>query len=739
MDTKWKNYRYSGWLKLAACVVCVAGMMLTAYGAMKGEDFRNAAEGASFKESSAGARILQDLYVDLYQAAFEYQGVETIQSGSGLSEDQLSADTAQLAEERYQAVAEISRKYQSWLEEARQSGNTAEVSRLEKEREQRVAEENARFDQRQTTLRERLIRERLDAYAALLESLKKSDGLYYTVVSPTGETLSNAPPSRDAQAFYTGLPLYSRISAEGISGVDVLRNYRQLAPQGSTVYLGMSPARYTAEEKAYEAGRLNGQQGIYQVAGGLVLFLSGVLYLIYAAGRRPDMEGVQLIWADGLYLDIELLAAAGLIGLQIAGVLELWNVLYPDNPQIFYALASLLIISATLMGIVAGTSAVKRLKRREFFRHTLVGACCFWILGHPAKLADGLRQELKKGPLAVRTATLFAAYAGAVFVSVVLTAFLLASGTGFVGLVLGGGVFVAVNVYALTYVLRKVSVLKTITAGAQRIRSGELGYRISRTGEPETDALAESINSIAQGLKAAVENEVKAERLKAELVTNVSHDLKTPLTSIITYIDLLKTEGICSENAPKYLEVLDQKSQRLKSLTEDLFEAAKASSGTMAFTLEKLDINDLISQGLGELSDAISASGLEFRINAPAEKVYAHGDGKLLWRVMENLLSNVFKYAQPGSRVYIDTVQSNGCVQVTMKNISAFELNIQAEELLERFKRGDESRHSEGSGLGLSIARSLTELQGGSFAIAIDGDLFKATVTLPAYVAESVA
>ncbi len=738
MDTKWKNYRYLGWMKLAACALCVAGMLLTAYGCMKAEDFRNAAESGSFKESREAAQILQDLYVDVYQAAFEYRSTENIQAGNGLSEDLFSSETAQLAEERYQAVAEISRQYQSWLEEARQSGNNAEVSRLEKEREQRVAEENARFDKRQVTVRERLIQERQDAYSALLNSLKKTDGLYYSVVSPAGVTLTNAPATADVQGFYQKLPLYSRISGNEIIGVDLLRNYRELTPQGSTVYMGMSPERFNKAQQAYEAGRINGQRGIYQTVGGLLLFLTGVVYLTYAAGRRPDAEGVHLIWIDGPYLDFELFAAAGLIGLEMAAVFQVWDTLYPENPPLFYLLSTLLITTGTLIGIAAGTSAVKRLKRREFFRHTLVGACFFWIFGHPVKLVSGLHQELKKGPLAVRTAALFTAYAGAVFATVLFTA-LLTSGAGVIGLLLGGALFLGVNIYALTYVLKKVSVLKTITAGAERIRSGELAYRINRTGEPETDILAENINMIAEGLKAAVENEVKAERLKAELVTNVSHDLKTPLTSIITYIDLLKTEGICSENAPKYLEVLDQKSQRLKSLTEDLFEAAKASSGTMAFALEKLDITDLISQGLGELTDAIKASGLDFKINATAEKVYARGDGKLLWRVMENLLSNVFKYAQPGSRVYIDMVRNSGSIMVTLKNISAFELNIQAEELMERFKRGDESRHSEGSGLGLSIARSLTELQGGTFTLAIDGDLFKATVTLPAYEVESVA
>jgi len=219
--------------------------------------------------------------------------------------------------------------------------------------------------------------------------------------------------------------------------------------------------------------------------------------------------------------------------------------------------------------------------------------------------------------------------------------------------------------------------------------------------------------------------------MKAELVTNVSHDLKTPLTSIITYIDLLKTEGLASDNAPKYLDVLDKKSQRLKVLTEDLFEAAKAASGNVSIKREELDVGSLLTQGLAELSDRIEDSGLDFRLNIPEDKLSVQADGKLLWRAIENIISNVLKYALVGSRVYIDATARANHVNLIFKNISATPLNIEPEELVERFKRGDESRSTEGSGLGLAIAKSLVELQGGTFTIDIDGDLFKVTIALP--------
>ncbi len=216
------------------------------------------------------------------------------------------------------------------------------------------------------------------------------------------------------------------------------------------------------------------------------------------------------------------------------------------------------------------------------------------------------------------------------------------------------------------------------------------------------------------------------------MITNVSHDIRTPLTSVITYIDLLQKEGLDSENAPHYCEIIGQKAQRLKTLTDDLFEVSKAVSGNIAVHLEDVDMAALVRQGLGELDDKVAQSGLDFRVSLPAEGLIVRADGRQLWRVMENLLSNVFKYAMPASRVYIEVGDQGERGVFTVKNISAYELNgVEPEKLIERFQRGDAARHSEGNGLGLAIAKNLTELQRGQFEITIDGDLFKASVSLP--------
>ena len=283
---------------------------------------------------------------------------------------------------------------------------------------------------------------------------------------------------------------------------------------------------------------------------------------------------------------------------------------------------------------------------------------------------------------------------------------------------------------AAWFAFKKVQSFRAIQEGVDKIKAGDLHHRIEVAGKGEFSKLASNINSISEGLEKAVEGELKSERLKTELITNVSHDIRTPLTSIITYVDLLKNERD-PEKIDEYVEILDQKSQRLKVLTDDLFDAAKASSGSMPVHLEEIDIESLLTQGLGEVNDKIEASELEFKIRQPEDKVFIKADGKLLWRSIENLLSNIFKYAMQGSRVYIDIEDIGNEVLITFKNISAFELNITEEELMERFTRGDESRTSQGSGLGLSIAKSLIELQKGRFTIQIDGDLFKAMIYMP--------
>ena len=244
---------------------------------------------------------------------------------------------------------------------------------------------------------------------------------------------------------------------------------------------------------------------------------------------------------------------------------------------------------------------------------------------------------------------------------------------------------------------------------------------------------AENLNSIGDGMAAAVDKQLKSERLKTELITNVSHDIKTPLTSIINYVDLLQHEHT-SEQEEEYLAVLKRQAFKLKKLTEDLVEASKATTGNLPVNAVRCSMNELLAQVEGEYGDKLSAAELTLVSVMPEKGLFCCVDGALMWRVIDNLLSNICKYAQNGTRVYLTLEKTGGDAVVTFKNTSRAALNIPAEELMERFVRGDSSRSTEGNGLGLSIAQSLTELQGGKMSLAIDGDLFKAILRFPTVV-----
>ncbi|MCM1058146.1 MAG: HAMP domain-containing histidine kinase [Firmicutes bacterium] len=273
-----------------------------------------------------------------------------------------------------------------------------------------------------------------------------------------------------------------------------------------------------------------------------------------------------------------------------------------------------------------------------------------------------------------------------------------------------------------------------IVDGINRIRSGEVDYKLEAGSlHGSNRELADAVNNIGEGIKKAVKTSMRDEQLKADLITNVSHDIKTPLTSIINYVDLLKRTGITEEPAKGYIDILDSKAQRLKQLTDDLVEASKISSGNIELNMEKVNLTELLNQGIGEFSEKFTESRLQvvFEESGPAADILA--DSRRMWRVVENLLNNICKYALEGTRVYFDVNTENGRVCASVKNISKQQMNIRPEELTERFIRGDLARSTEGSGLGLSIAQSLTRVQGGEFTIYLDGDLFKITLDFPCY------
>ena len=281
--------------------------------------------------------------------------------------------------------------------------------------------------------------------------------------------------------------------------------------------------------------------------------------------------------------------------------------------------------------------------------------------------------------------------------------------------------------------------LRRLQKGGAALAAGDLHFHTDVRGMPgDFRRHGEDLNAAAAGMEAAVERQMRSERMKTELITNVSHDIKTPLTSIINYVDLLKTADDPARRG-EYVAVLDRQAQRLKKLTEDLIEVSKASTGNVEVALVRSSVGELLRQAVGEYGERLEKAGLETVLTLPEEELFAALDGKLMWRVLDNLLGNACKYAQSGTRFYIDARRENGAVVLRFKNVSRERLNVSAEELMERFVRGDSARSGEGSGLGLSIARSLTELQRGAFSLTVDGDLFKAELAFPAIAALSEA
>jgi len=506
-------------------------------------------------------------------------------------------------------------------------------------------------------------------------------------------------------------------------------------PGDSNISLYIAVSEYTLYDRSIgnNAVRSEYLHDLMIIAAAALIALVSLVVLLFGAGRRyaaGELAGdntendVRFLMIDKPYLDIALvvLAAYGYLVLYIAiSITEsIWHFRNITALNLLIAAVTVLLVTPALLWLL---SFIKRVKAGQFWKHTLVYALPKRVIRFCASVGKTLWAGL---PLMIKVGIISAA------------AFLMMLTVGVLGSTLHYGdrwffivvvfVFTAVVAY---FLLRYANRIHRLEKGARDAVGGDYDSEIN-AGGGELGSIAESINNISAGINTAVEQRMKSERLKTELITNVSHDIRTPLTSIITYTDLLKHEGLVSEKAPEYLDILIQKSQRLKTLTDELFEAAKAATGNIDVNITELDIVSLVNQVLGELDGSIKASGIDLRVNTP-EKLYVKADGRLMWRVLENLLSNVFKYSLPGSRVYLDVLPSeDSLVRVDLKNISATELNVDPAELTERFKRGDDSRADGGSGLGLSIVQSFVNAQRGRFEIKIDGDLFKATVYLPA-------
>lgn len=380
-----------------------------------------------------------------------------------------------------------------------------------------------------------------------------------------------------------------------------------------------------------------------------------------------------------------------------------------------------LILSGTAIGAVIVyisfvfflETIIKRIKSKTLFRNTITYRILRWI-------KSLITSMTRNANMTVKLILIFIAFG-------ILN--IIGFGSSINNEPIGFFILIAIWVYAFAkmhqWLVRYIEIknaINEIYIGNTEVHLDEKRYKGS------LNSMAIQVNDIAGGLSNAIQEKLKSERLKTELITNVSHDIKTPLTSIINYVDLLKKEKMPNEQAEEYLNILDNKSQRLKRLTEDLVEASKASSGNIKLNIEKLNVNELLKQVSGEFEDKFKSRNLEEVMSLPEKNVYINADSRYMYRILENMYSNISKYAMDNTRVYIDVIPNNNRITIQMKNISKEKLNISTEELMQRFVRGDSARNTEGSGLGLSIATSLTTLQGGTFNIYLDGDLYKVII-----------
>ncbi len=552
-----------------------------------------------------------------------------------------------------------------------------------------------------------------------IEALRGFSYIYYTLTDgETGETLISTFEGQGyiGKAVYNDMNIYK--AAEDADGVysEEYAGYVDITVYAAENY----PLSYTsllffkATDFLYPLRYSIIPIGLLA----LLAFVSVAVFVYAAAGRQAD-GSVKLSFFDKIPFDL-ITACVILIFMLNIAILE--NI-YGGSGIIE---VTALFVADYFVALLYTVSFAVRIKTGTFIKNNIIYKLFRFLCRGFKKVFRFLGFIFKNISLVKKTVLICAAV---LIFDLLVTLFCAAAQIYELFMVLA--VFNAIAVTAV--VIFTAIQLQRIKNGGERIAEGDIDYKIdTRYMFPEFKGFCGSLNNIGLGMQNAVNEKMKSERMRTELITNVSHDIKTPLTSIINYVDLIKKENPENENIREYIGVLDRQSVRLKKLIEDLVEASKASTGNLTVNLSECEAGVLLSQTAGEFDERLKNAGLTPVLSIPEESVKIMADGRHLWRVFENLTGNICKYSMPGTRVYMELAKRDGKAVITFKNISKYELNISGEELTERFVRGDKSRNTEGSGLGLSIARSLTELQKGEMRIEVDGDLFKVTLTFDA-------
>lgn len=508
-------------------------------------------------------------------------------------------------------------------------------------------------------------------------------------------------------------------------------------PLGTVIRVCVTSEQAAQYQEMWSAQKNTFTHTIYIVlmltAAALALFV----YLLFVTGRRPEDEEVHFATIDRLPVEVNVVLFWSVLGTAAGLNIALMSELLSGSGDLSFLLlpSILFFVAAFAFALELTLSLVRLLKAGSLARRSWCIRAFRWCFNKIGVLCAGTWHGLGRLRLAFTKALLgnyktrnvvllFTAY------SVVL-AFLAAAfagvGGSFFAFVLGVGWFLAAGYF----LIRRIDGFDRIVAALQRMRGGDLSFRLTDMPEGVFAAMAEDLGSLGDGMQAALQNEVRAERMKSELITNVSHDLKTPLTSILSYSDLLSQLELTPEEANDYAKIIHQKSLRLKNLTSDLFDISKVQSGVEQMVCERLDAVTLVRQALAE--QEAQNSGLVLKVTLPERELPIWADGRKMSRVLENLIGNCVKYAMKGTRVFVSLDARDGKAVFEVKNTANYEMDFAADEITERFVRGDAARSTEGSGLGLAIAKSYTEACGGMFEVEVDGDQFKVRISFPVY------
>lgn len=681
-----------------------------------------------------------------YAAAFEWDSLraEEAKKAITVSEEEIDEHRFRYGDLNDQ-VSNINGQYEDRIADAVSAGNKEAAEIYRKERDSKIDDITKNFSNDEF-VREKVVKEKeqkIDEFYRSMEAERpeydryQSAFKYYLVDTKTDtvHTNLNVKSKSAAEEFLNKeYMLFIRNYTENGKGFLELQDYYKninetMEPiSGDTMLL---EGRIAVSESAPDSNpvmvsyqNFKQQQKIFFifVAASLVALIASVLTFkrMKLAVQRHGGEMLPLVNLFPVDVRLAAVVTAGLMAFAALEFLNVSIIYSADNFILSLDDIAICLAASTFLTAFAGFLAIGIFSEVKSWREFRM----LWEKSLSVKIWNGFKDFFLIRSIGFQMAVLMAVVSilGASAVLVLIEP----------NFIIVFGLCLLMGLTAMIMLVRSTGYFNTIIANTAEIAQGRLGPDLPVKGKSVLARHAADINSLKHGFKVSQNEQAKSERLKTELITNVSHDLRTPLTSIITYTELLKAEGISEQERSDYIEIIDRKSQRLKVLIDDLFEASKMASGSIELVKEKVDLVQLLQQALAEHDERIAQSSLTFRVASPENPVYAHVDGQKLWRVFDNLIGNILNYSLENTRVFISVSEQQGQAIMVFKNVSKYELSENSDELFERFKRGDQSRHTDGSGLGLAIAKSIADVHDGSLDIDVDGDLFKVTVKLRA-------